>query len=59
MLFYWQHINLTHNLPEVFYIFTWLRLQLGDIYRKFKAKERADNSKFETFYVLEFVNLVI
>ena len=52
-------MNLTHNLHTIsisILVTLWLLLlRLSDTYRKFKpeyAKERADNSKYETFYCL-------
>ena len=66
VLFYWQHINLTHNLPKVFYIFSWLRgcygynlvTNIGNLsLNRLKKGQITHNLKL--FNVLEFVNLVI
>ena len=66
VLFYWQHINLTLNLPKLFYIFSWLRgcygynlvTRIGNLsLNRLKKGQITQNLKL--YNVLEFVNLVI
>ena len=66
VLFYWQHINLTHSLRKVFYIFLCLRgcygynlvTHIGNLnLNRLKKGQITQNLKL--FNVLEFINLMI